>query len=140
MPPRGLACGSVELTALVTGESFAILDVFSAFGLASLAGHVDLDLYSGQGHNVRGTQKSLTLGFGLRLSLAGSFNYRRGISAGVYNGASPWNVMLSDVADEIDKAERRLADLKRSKQEIQKKIEAGEPFPERWLAFAYTQT
>jgi hypothetical protein len=78
---QGVVAGIREhLPALRALVALAIptLPKAATFGTAVVAGHADLDLSSGPVQNRRGHQKSLPHGFGLRLRLAGSFNYLRG--------------------------------------------------------------
>lgn len=78
--------GLRALTATKALKSVAVLSEALAFGTAVVARHSGLELSSGQVHNGRGTRKSLALGFGLRLNLAGSSNYLRGL---VYSWVAP---------------------------------------------------
>jgi hypothetical protein len=60
----------LALAALVPRMALAVLSEFAAFGIAVFARHPDLAFFGRESQNVRGTQKSLTSGFGPRLSPA----------------------------------------------------------------------
>jgi hypothetical protein len=70
----------VALPALVAAKPLQSVAMFAeslAINTTTVAGHMDLDLSSGQRHNRRGTRKSLVSGFGLRLNPPVGANYRR---------------------------------------------------------------
>jgi hypothetical protein len=71
---RGVMRFGESLRALATAKALkpiAVLAKALAFGAAIVAGQSGLELSSGRMHNGRGTQKSLTLGFDLRLNPGG---------------------------------------------------------------------
>lgn len=70
---------SEGLRAFAAAETLVAVAVFAeplALDTAVVAGHVDLDLSSGQVQNERGRQKSPAFGFGPRLALPVARNYR----------------------------------------------------------------
>jgi hypothetical protein len=70
----------IALGTLITLEVTAFPEA-PAFGTAAMAGHMNLDISSGQVQN-RSGRRIPSSGFGSRLNLTGSFNYLRDVVSG----------------------------------------------------------
>jgi hypothetical protein len=70
----------ITLSASIAPKALQAVAMFAeslTINKTAMAGHLDLDLSSGQGQNERGTRKSLASGFGLRLISPVVDSYRR---------------------------------------------------------------